>query len=394
VQRTAIVGGNLALPDGTLTSGAIVISGGRIDVVSHGTSLDLDGFNGEVIDAAGRIVTAGLIDIHMHGARGRSFDEADQRAARQIARHCASVGVTTVQATLVSASTSDLREQLATLKPLVRNPGRHEATIAGIHLEGPFLAVSQSGAHDPSVLRSPTQQDRALLLHAAGELTMITLAPEVPEVLDLVQDLTAAGVVVAIGHSNARERMLTTAQSAGARHITHLWSGQSAMIREGPWRVPGLLEGALASTGLTAEIIADGKHLPPALLEIARRCLGPELVVVSDATAGTGMPDGYTYQLGQVRCRVHGGVGMVDGTASFGGSTTALDGMLRYLVHELEWPLAEVVRMMTTTPARILGIEGNTGSLRVGRAGDVVIWNDDLEPVVVVVRGTVVRESR
>jgi N-acetylglucosamine-6-phosphate deacetylase len=130
------------------------------------------------------------------------------------------------------------------------------------------------------------------------------------------------------------------------------------------------------------------------LLEIARRCLGPELVVVSDATAGTGMPDGYTYQLGQVRCRVHGGVGMVDGTASFGGSTTALDGMLRYLVHELEWPLAEVVRMMTTTPARILGIEGNTGSLRVGRAGDVVIWNDDLEPVVVVVRGTVVRESR
>jgi N-acetylglucosamine-6-phosphate deacetylase len=387
-DRSAIVNGLLALDDGTLRNGSVIIAGERIERVQLGPKPfdPRDTAVESVVDAAGRIVSPGLVDLHVHGAVGRSFSEATASAVQSITQYYAHAGVTTVQASLASADRATLASRISGLAPFVGRADAGGAQIAGIHLEGPFLAPTQRGAHDPRVLREPTPDETRALAASSG-VRMITLAPELDGALDHIRALRANGIVAAVGHSAAGVDELNRAVDAGASHLTHLWSGQSTVTRHGPWRVPGLLEASLASTGLTAEVIADGKHLPPTLLEIARRCLGTRLVVVSDGSQGTGMPEGYRYELNGIRCRVDGGVGVVDGDESFAGSTTSLAGMLRYLVVELGWNAGEALRMMTGTPAALLGQSDELGTLRAGARADVVVWSAALDADEVWLRG-------
>lgn len=338
------------------------------------------------IDAAGALISPGLIDLHLHGGFGSSFGDGDPEQIRTLTEGLARRGISTVQASLVSLSTPRLAAMINFLADRL-GPKQGRTAIAGIHLEGPFLSRQQAGAHDPETLRSPSHDDLELLLRHGDAVSMITIAPEVAGVEELITRCTQRGILTAIGHSNGEQRHFDRAVAAGSSHVTHLWSGQSNLTRKGPWRVPGMVEASLAS-GLTAEIIADGRHLPLTLLEIARRCVGERLVVVSDATAGAGMPEGYRYPLGTVQCRVADGVGMVEGKDVFGGSTTLLDEMLRYLVG-LGWPLHEVLPMMTSTPAAILG-RRDLGVLAPGARADLVLWNPDLTARQVIIGGRVV----
>ncbi|MDA4893114.1 amidohydrolase family protein [Streptomyces sp. MS2A] len=340
-----------------------------------------------VIDVGGLRVTPGLVDVHVHGARGHAFADADADGLAEIDRHLLAEGVTSYVASLASAPADALDEALARLDGSAAVPDG--ARRLGVHLEGPFLAEAQRGAHAAHALRAPTEDDRAVLSRWRGLIRMVTVAPEVAGVAALAAELAAAGVVVAVGHSDAPGAALAELQRAGATHITHLWSGQSALRRDGPWRVPGLVEASLASRGMTAEVIADGKHLPAPLLEIARRCLGADLVIVSDATAGAGMPEGYRYRLGDVRCEVRDGVGMVLGEDSFGGSTTLLPAMVRHLVLDLGWDAPQVFRMATENPARAVGVAQERGRIDVGCAADLVVWDDELRPQLVVRDGHV-----
>lgn len=370
-------------PDGSATIDVGIRDGSITRVSPAGsTALTAD----TVIDADGAVISPGLIDVHLHGGFGVSFGTADSEQLATLTTGLARRGITTVQASLVSARTEALAAMINTVAGAMTNTDRTDrASIAGVHLEGPFLSTEQAGAHEPAALRSPTAADLALIEDRAGTVTMITVAPELPGVPELITRCAELGIVTAVGHSNGEQQDFDAAVAAGTRHVTHLWSGQSMLVRRGPWRIPGMLEASLSST-LTAEIIADGKHLPPPLLEIARRSVGDRLVVVSDATPGAGMAEGYRYPLGQVQCRVSDGVGMVDGQDVFGGSTTLLDQMLRYLVGELGWPLYEVLAMMTSTPAAVLG-RSDLGVIRPGARADLVLWNPDLTADQVIIAG-------
>ncbi|MGO1201169.1 MAG: N-acetylglucosamine-6-phosphate deacetylase, partial [Dermabacteraceae bacterium] len=297
----------------------------------------------------------------------------------------ASVGVTSVQASLASDEIPTMAARAQALATWRVQGVAGGAELLGVHLEGPFLAAAQCGAHDPARLRSPSPQDVEALV--AARPTMVTLAPELPGALAAIHRFAGAGAVVAAGHSDAIGPELIAAVDAGLSHITHLWSGQSSTTRSGPWRVPGLLEESLASQSLTAEVIADGKHLPPALLEIARRCLSDRLIMVSDATSGAGMPAGFRYPLAAVECEVRDGVGMVLGADSFGGSTTTLPGMLRYLHQGLGWPLEEVLAMGTSRPARVAGLQHRKGAIAAGLDADLMVLDEDLQATSVLLRG-------
>ncbi|MEV0587280.1 amidohydrolase family protein [Nonomuraea sp. NPDC050310] len=337
------------------------------------------------VDVSGLLLTPGLIDLHAHGAAGHGFDEPSAAGYEAVLAAHARFGVATLQASLATAELDRMAETLAFA---TRRPGtapERGARLAGVHLEGPFLAPEQAGAHDPGLLRHPSAALVERLL-AAGPPTMVTLAPELPGGLEAVRRFAAAGTVVAIGHSQAHGPLFAAAVEAGVRHLTHLWSGQSGLRREGPWRVPGLLEESLASTGLTAEVIADGRHLPPALLRIAFRCLGGDLAVVSDATPGAGLPDGSPYRLGALDCVVAGGVGVLPGTGSFAGGVTGLDGMLRHLHRDLGLPLGEAVAAATEVPARVLGLR-DRGALRPGLAADLALFDEEFTAVATIVAG-------
>lgn len=392
-RTTVITGGRVLMPDGRVRPGTVVLDGGVVATVTAGA---LAAPAAEVVDVGGRLVVPGLIDLHLHGAAGRSFEEVappgapedDDGAVPSILRHLARAGVTATAASLVSDDVEAMARRAEALAAWRERPVPDGAELLGAHLEGPFLAHAQCGAHDPALLCAP--EPDAVERLARARPAMVTLAPELPGAVAAVQRLVAAGAVVAAGHSEAGPAELAAAEAAGLSHVTHLWSGQSSVTRSGPWRLPGLLEASLASSTLTAEVIADGRHLPAELLEIARRCLGDRLVVVSDATAGAGMPQGWTYELATVRCVVRDGVGMVVGAPAFGGSTTTLDGMLAHLCGDLGWPVTEAVAMLSTRPAAIAGVGHRKGRLAPGFDADVLVLDERLRPWRTWVRGVAV----
>jgi N-acetylglucosamine-6-phosphate deacetylase len=331
----------------------------------------------ERLDMGGRWITPGLIDIHIHGALGHTFNEPDEQAFQTILDENARRGVTGLLATVATAPIDEIEQSLAFIRQWVSAP-RGGAQILGAHLESPYIHPAQCGALDPGNLRSPQDESVERLLAYADVLRILVLAPELPGALDLVAHLSQKGVIPAAGHCTARESDVLAAMQVGLRHVTHLFSAMSTTVREGPWRKPGLLETALVNPGLTVEMIADNRHLPPTLMKLAYRCVGAErLCVISDATSGAGLPDGARFRMGQMEYEVADGVGMMFDRSAFAGSTTLLNQMLPILTDIVGASLPEALRMTSLNPARLLGLEQRKGSLEAGKDADLVIFNPD-----------------
>ncbi len=381
---TAWRGGRVVLPHAVLDGSAVLTEGGRILAVVR---------EGEVpavarrVDLDGAFLAPGLIDVHTHGALGRSFLDGDDEAFETILDEHARRGVTGLLAT---TSTAPLRDILGALEATRRwqGAGGPRTRVLGAHVEGPYFAAAQAGAQDPAHLRTPDDGSVDELLEHADAIRIVSFAPELPGATELTRRLVERGIVAAAGHSEASDEDLARCEAHGLSHMIHLWSGQSTTYRRGPYRVPGILEASLASETLTGEVIADGKHLPPTLLRLARRAFGPErLCVVSDATSGAGLPDGSPFTLGEVTYVVRDGVGMLQDESAFAGSSTLLDGMLRVLVQGVGFPLHEAVRMASLTPAGVIGLDRSKGSIAVGKDADLAVFSPELRPLATVIAG-------
>ena len=372
--RWALVNGQVILPDEIVTGKALVVEGRLIDGIVDAGSLSGDV---ERIDVGERYVAPGLIDIHTHGALGHTFNEPNADAVARITAAQLRRGVTSLLATVATASIDDLVDCLQFNRDWMAAP-RTGAQVLGVHLEGPYFSMAQRGAQDPRHLRRPDDGSVDRLLEHHDVLAIVSYAPELPGALALTQRLVALGVVPAAGHSDAREAEVWAAIDAGLRHIIHIWSGQSSMVREGPWRRPGLLEVALVAEDVTVEMIADNKHLPPTLMRLAYRSVGPaRLCAISDATSGAGLPEGARFRMGGMEYEVHDGVGMLLDRSAFAGSTTLLNEMVPILRDAVGIPLVEVVRMASLVPARVIGWDGRKGSLEAGKDADIAIFDED-----------------
>ena len=383
-QRRAIVNGRLVLSNEIVTGQALIIEGSTISGIGP---LDSLGSETERIDAAGRYVTPGLIDIHTHGALGHTFNEPVEDAYRVIVEENARRGVTSLVATVATAPLPDLLAALEAARRWMAAP-RAGTRVLGVHLEGPYMNPAQAGALDPHNLRTPDDGTPGRLLDYADVLRIVSYAPELPGALALTQRLVELGIVPAAGHSTAREEDLLPIIEAGLRHVVHLWSAQSTTVREGPWRKPGLLEVSLTREDLTAEMIADNRHLPPTLMKLAYKAVGPDrLCIVSDATSGTGLPEGARYRMGDMEYEVHDGVGMMFDRSAFAGSTTLLNQMIPILIDVVGVPLAEAVRLATLNPARVIDADDRRGSLATGKDADLVLFDDDWTAARVMIAG-------
>jgi N-acetylglucosamine-6-phosphate deacetylase len=367
----------VVLPHEIKTGKAVVVEGKKILGIDD---LDSLGSEMEKIDAGGRFITPGLIDLHIHGAAGHTFNEATVAAFTSIIGENTRRGVTSLLATVVPAPIPDLINCLEFSRSWM-GEARAETQVLGVHLEGPYFSAAQKGALDPRNMRTPDDGTADVLLKHQDVIRILTYAPELPGALELTARLAKLGIVPAAGHSLARDEDVLAAMEVGLRHIIHLWSAQSGTVRDGPWRKPGLLEASLVFDGLSAEIIADNKHLPPTLMKLAYKCIGADrLCVISDATNGAGLPEGAHFRMGDIEYEVHNGVGMVLDHSSFAGSTTLVNQMIPILKNVVGIPLVEAVRMATLTPARIIGFEDRKGSLEAGKDADIAIFEEDFTP--------------
>ncbi|MBI4789972.1 MAG: N-acetylglucosamine-6-phosphate deacetylase [Chloroflexi bacterium] len=384
MTRLAVVNGRVVLPNAVVTGKAVVIEEQKIAGIADADEL---GSEIERVDVGGRLITPGLIDIHTHGALGHTFNEPTAEAFGTITEINARRGVTSLLATLAPAPIPDLVRCLEFCRGWMR--GDHAGSqVLGMHLESPYASPAQKGALDPQNLRTPDDGTADTLLEYHDAIKIMTFAPELPGALEFTAKLVRLGIVPSAGHSSAKEEQVLPAIERGLRHITHIWSAQSSTIREGPWRKPGLLEVSLTCDGLTVEMIADNRHLPPTLMKLAYKCIGPDrLCAISDATSGAGLPDGSRFRMGGMEYEVRDGVGMMFDRSAFAGSTTLVNQMIPILTDVVGIPLAEAIRMLTLTPARVIGIQDRVGLLEPGKPADLAIFDDDYSAWRTMIRG-------
>ncbi|NLD43340.1 MAG: N-acetylglucosamine-6-phosphate deacetylase [Chloroflexi bacterium] len=371
----AVLNGPIYTPTRIIArGGAVLVEGGRI--VDVGT-LDRLGLPAEVerIDAHGGLICPGYVDIHVHGGDGADSTDGTVDAVRAVGRRLARVGTTSYLPTTASAPFPELWRAFDAIGEVMAAPGPGEAHALGIHMEGPLFSLEQAGAHNRDLLRMPTPAERERLLGYSDRLARVTLAPEREGAMDLIRDLSARGVLVCGGHSDALYAQVCEAMQAGLRHITHLWSSMSMLRRIGPKRYSGMLEAALVEDGLTAEIIADGYHLPSSLMKMAYRMKGAErLALVSDAMRASGLGPG-VYDLAGIQAIVEegSGVAVTEDRAAFAGSISTVALCVQQVVQVVGFPLVDALRMATETPARIIGAQQRVGRLAPGLAADLVV---------------------
>lgn len=365
----------------TLVTGSLVLRPGWIDVEAGTVTAVGAGAPDRLAQHRVDVLVPGFVDTHVHGGGGGNFTAASRdeiaTAVDLHRRH----GTTTLVASLVTASPDDLLRQVTGLAARV-----HEGLIDGIHLEGPWLSVKRCGAHQPSLMRDPDPAEIARVL-AAGEGTvrMVTLAPERDGALAAVEQLGAAGVVAAVGHTEATYIQAREAISAGATVGTHLFNAMRPIDRREPGPVIALLE----DPGVTVEVIADGVHVDAAIYRHVARNVGPDrLSLITDAMAATGMADG-AYRLGPLDVAVVDGVARVAGTDVIAGSTATMDRVFRFVVEHSGLPRDEALllaaRQSSVNPARALGLPG--ARLAPGAVADAVALDSRLHVTGVLRRG-------
>ena len=369
-----IINGRVIGPRGILERHCVLIDGHRIKEVAP-TEQILWSDDTQVIDAAGDFVAPGLVDMHVHGGLGRDTMEGSVEALAQIAKFHATGGTTTLTPTLMSDSPEKIRAVLA----VVGEAMGHDfggAQIAGAHIEGPYISPAKCGAQSAQHLRPPDPAEYQTWWAGDGVVTQVTLAPELPGALALIDDLLAQEILPSGGHTSANGDQIRAALDHGLCHATHLFNAMSTAAKSGPYRIPGALETFLADDRVMVELIADGHHVHPTLMKLAVHAKGVDRIcLITDATAGAGLPDGSEYHVGATRAVVRDGVGMMPDGSVLAGSVSTMITMVRNMVEQVGVSLPEAVRMASLNPARAIGISGHKGSLEPRQDADIVIFS-------------------
>jgi len=367
--------------DGEADGFWVVFDGDRITATGDGRGWAAHAGRGaDVVDAAGAVLTPGFIDLHAHGGGGFSFDDAasgDGSAdaiGRALAAHRAH-GTTRSVLSLVANPVAALERSLAAIADLAER----DPLVLGSHLEGPFLAPGRRGAHNPDFLISPSPSVTGRLAAAArGTLRQVTIAPELPGALDATAALAEAGVVVAVGHTEAGEELAQAAFDRGARLLTHAFNAMPGIGH----RNPGPVVAAIRDERVTAELILDAVHVHPDVARLLIDAAAGRVALITDAMAAAGSADG-SYRLGSLDVAVVDGVARLAGpdgaTGAIAGSTLTQDQALRVATSRCGMSLRAAVTALTWVPARVLGIDHRFGRLAPGYAADAVLLNGACE---------------
>lgn len=389
-KKIKIFNGRIITPFRILQGGTVIISGDKIEKIAEG---DVPEPECEVIDAKGKYISPGFIDIHVHGGGGHDFMDGTVDAFLKIAETHARYGTTAMLPTTLTAETDELFHTLAIYEEaLARNV--KGAQFLGIHLEGPYFAMSQKGAQDPRYIRNPDPAEYTKILSQSAHIKRWSAAPELPGALEFARYLRSKGILVALAHTDCIYEEAVIGFENGYTLATHFYSMMNGVIRKNVFRYAGAVECAYYLDEMDVEIIADGIHLPPPLLKLICKQKGTDrIALITDSMRAAGMPEGESI-LGSLynglKVIVEDGVAKLPDRSSFAGSVATTDRLVRNMVQLAEVPLTDAVRMMSRTPASILGIENRKGSLVAGKDADIVIFDDDIRISHTIVNGTLI----
>jgi len=329
----------------------------------------------DVVDLAANYFAPGFVDLHVHGALGRDTMEASEEAFRAICDFHASGGTTSL---LLTTATAPLDAIVDVIKA-VRNCRSSIKQIAGVHVEGPFISKIRRGAQRMEFIQNPLPASVQRLLEHADVIKRITIAPELRGALEAIKRFHAQEISISGGHSDAWDDEARAALTRGMCSVTHTFNCMSSARRRGVYHIAGLLEFALGEPTVFCELIADGYHVSATLMKMlyrAKRCAG--ICLVTDATAGAGLPDGSRFSLFGNDCVVDGGACLLADRSALAGSAARMIDLVRTMVNEVGVPLHEAVAMATENPARAIGLE-TKGRLAIGTDADLIVLSPELE---------------
>ena len=390
----------LVLP-GRVVTGALVTEGDTIRQVLEGDELPTVS-GARQIDAKGLYLSAGFVDIHTHGGGGADFMDGTEEAVRTACATHLRHGTTSIVPTTL-ASTFD--EVVVILDLIERIMGGTRAgasaevmpDILGIHVEGPYFSLAQRGAQDPRFLKNPDPAEYTRILDAHPGIIRWTAAPELPGALEMGRELSRRGVIASIGHSDAVYEQVVDACRSGYSLVTHLYNGMSRLVRKNAVMHPGVAESALILDELDVEVIADGMHLPPSMLALVYKVKGPDhICLVTDSMRAAGQEVEQSILGSRANGRpvlVQDGVAWLPDKSFFAGSVATADRLVRTMTQAAGVALPEAVRMMTLTPARVMGVQEKKGSLEPGKDADIVLFDDAIGIRLVMARGRVCRDE-
>jgi N-acetylglucosamine-6-phosphate deacetylase len=369
---TRVKNGRIILPDGIVTGQCVYFADGKITAVTN-ESLPYD----DEIDAEGLYVSAGFIDLHVHGGAGGDFADASPGAAVRAANHHFRHGATTIYPTICAVSADEIYASIQAVRTAAES-GALLPCIAGVHLEGPYVAESQCGALNPQYITPPVKADyERILRDFGGFVARWTFAPELDGADEFLRTLTANGVTPSIGHTDAQNPQVEAAFAAGCRLVTHLYSAMSTVTRERGFRKLGVIESAYLLDEMAVEVIADGCHIPAGLFQLIYKIKGADYIcLVTDAMRCSGA-EGEPAEIGGIPCIIEDGVAKMPDRTAFAGSIATCDRLVRFCVKDAGIPLQSAVKMLTQTPARVMGLRGK-GVIQAGYSADFALFDENV----------------
>jgi N-acetylglucosamine-6-phosphate deacetylase len=392
-RQIKIFNGRMITPHRVIDNAAVLITGDKITAISEG---NIEAPEAHAIDAGGKYISPGFIDIHVHGGGGHDFMDGSEDAFLQIAKLHARYGTTSMNPTTLSCGKEEMLQTLG-LYEQANTKNSSGSAFIGMHLEGPYFAMNQRGAQDPRYIRDPDPAEYNDILSRSNSIARWSAAPELKGALEFGECLRSKNILPALAHTDAVYEEVVAAFEKGYTHATHLYSAMLGVTRRGATRYAGAVESAFLLDDMTVEIIADGVHLPAPLLKLVYKIKGAgKTALITDAMRGAGMPEGESI-LGSkhngLKVIIEDGVAKLPDRSAFAGSVATTNQLVRNMIFLAGVPLCDAVTMMTSTPASIMSVDDHKGSLLPGKDADIIIFDEQIDIHLTMVGGRIVYEK-
>lgn len=380
-----IYGGRILTPQGWLCNGSVIVEGSRIFAVEN-TELPIVG--AERIDVHGADIVPGGIELHVHGGGGRDFMEGTKEAFDVAVNAHLHYGTTAIFPTLSSSTVPMINQALDTCREIMSDP---TSPVQGIHLEGPYFNIQQAGAQIPEWITAPIKDDYlAILKRGKGVLKRWDEAPELEGTADFIRACVKEGVLPSIAHTRARYENVHEANLLGMTHATHFYNAMPVVYKNREYKVPGTVESIFAEKNMTIEMISDGIHVPPIMLKMAWQIKGTEQTCfITDSLACAAYDQAAAFD---PRVILEDGVCKLADRSALAGSIATMDRLVRVAHQQAEIPLEDCCRMISETPAKIMGIYDRKGSLQSGKDADIIAFDKNQNLTFVMQCGRVVKK--